>query len=195
MGIRVSENLRIGMTGAGGTGKTTLAELISAKYDIPFLGSVSRGVFSSRSLTEVDQLSMTPVQQLELQKAIFAAVIEQREKSDYFVADRTFLDHMCYMLYRSGNQISDSYMEVVKRETLRDLRSYDLLIYCPTGMFTPPDDGFRQSGAAYSTAIDLIIRGALDYWDIPHISMGRATPEGRLRMVEKSLTSRLRAAC
>ena len=63
--------MKIAFTGAGGTGKTTLAKHLSEKWGVPYVGSVSREVMAEQGISsEAEQASMTDEQLLVLQHAV-----------------------------------------------------------------------------------------------------------------------------
>lgn len=159
--------MRIGFTGAGGTGKSTTLAIVVRMLEafgmgVPVLGSVTRSVFQRRGLTEADQESMSPEDRLNLQMEIFS---ERRaaEKAigGAFISDRTLVDHFAYCLFRNYAVIGDVDHTALLDEAVESAASYDALFYFPIS-FTPPADGLRQAGVAYNYCIDAIISKVID---------------------------------
>lgn len=159
--------MRIGFTGTGGTGKTTVLRLISDRLEqahgIGALPSVTRSVFERFGLTESDQESMDPFQRLELQLAIMDARRKAESEAGGFVSDRTLADSVAYMLVRCYQSMDAEMLESVLDELSQNLASYDLIVYFPIE-FVPEPDGVRQDGEAYRYLHDSVLKRLLaDY--------------------------------
>jgi AAA domain len=156
--------MRIGISGAGATGKSTVMQMVAAELGIPMLPSVVRGVFARHGLNEKDQLNMLPSEAWELQREIFEARIAAEHATPNFISDRTLVDHMAYCLFRASGAIpdeaSDSYMAIMHES----LKTYDAVFFLsPIATITRKRDGFRQNGKAYEIAMDILMRGLYDY--------------------------------
>jgi len=162
--------MRVGFCGAGDTGKTTTAVLVADELGIPFLPSISRAVFADLGLTEADQVDMSDEDRWGLQCKILSAKRKQDSMHEPGVLDRTLLDHAAYCLYRCSGIISrDEYGRLIDEVGDNLRHHYDRVFYFPAGVYPPVDDGFRQGGLAYQTAIDCLIRGMLSRFDLPHV--------------------------
>lgn len=174
--------MRIGFTGAGGTGKTTTAKIVAERLGIPFLPSVSRGVFAQFGLTESSQNDMTPAQLLELQSAIFEAFREQESQYEQYVADRTLLDHLVYCLYRCNRAITHEKLSDMRFSVHDHMARLDVVVYTPLGCVRPEQDGFREFNEAYNYLIDAAIRGLALFYD--HVfTLTAGTPQQRAERV------------
>lgn len=159
--------VRIGFTGAGGTGKTTTAQFISEKLELPTFPSASRQVYIAESLSEDDVLKMTGEERWSLQQRIFQKKIEL-DQFNQFVTDRTLLDHLAYCLaYCAPYMRNDEFhkTEAMTRSHMKG--AYTHVFYFPWGVWQAPPDGVRQELQSWQSQIDAIILGYLARWDIP----------------------------
>lgn len=154
--------VRIGFTGAGGTGKSTLAQYISEKWGLPFHPSVSRQVFKEMGIEcEADQNGASPALLYKLQMKIFQRKCEQDKNVRHGVLDRTLLDHFVYSCFRCFEILTAEEVNALEQLVIENLTQYNAIFYCPFGQFTPPPDGMRDTRPAYHNIIDLAVRGFL----------------------------------
>lgn len=154
--------MKIAFTGAGGTGKTTLAKEVSATWGLPFITNVARQVMAETGIeNEESQNSMSAESLLELQCKIFLALRSRRASEPAFVTDRLLLDNYVYALRRCGASMSDELRQTWETAAIEDLYKMDLVFYCPAGLFPLKADGVRQTDVAHQYLIDSAIYGLL----------------------------------
>jgi predicted ATPase len=186
----------IGACGAGGVGKTTTMSALAKELGTELIPSVSRGIFKSRGLTEIDQRLMTPEQRLDLQLSIYAAKEVQDEEilqtsgadTQIRVGDRTHLDHLVYCLYRCGEIMTEEMVNDLKARTIRGLRNYTTIFYFPLHTFEGQNDGFRENGFGYRAVCDIMYRALLTDLRIPHEYIAVAPVEERVEHIKKIMT-------
>lgn len=150
-------------TGAGGTGKTTLAKAMSDRYELPMVQSTSREVQEKFGiLKEDDQLKLTRPKLAELQFAIAKRYCESVEGVQEYVSDRTIACHYCYAMMKQWDMVTLDDMEWYEERVLRQFTSADLVVYCPTGIFLPDSDGMRTDSMAQREVYDRVLRGVID---------------------------------
>ncbi len=163
MGLDLNE-VAIGFTGTGGSGKTTTARALAHKLELPFRASVSRDVFEKWHITEADQRDMTPEENLDLQLEIFDSRKDQIEKYPYGVYDRTLLDHLVYTLYRCGPVVDSDLFTKLCKDVAQDVTRHELILFTPIVQFSE-DDAFREQGFGYRLTIDLMNRSLTGFID------------------------------
>jgi hypothetical protein len=181
--------VRVGFTGAGATGKSTVIREIALLSDCPpILTSVARGVFAERGLSsESQQDAMTPAERWDLQMEIFDRQFALERSCDSYVTERTSLCRLAYCVFRNGTAMSDGDWERLSGEVESDMRSYDAVFYFPVAPFNVVDDGFRQGGRAYNWCLDSMIRSFLIDREIPFVDVGRTSVEERVSMIASAI--------
>jgi hypothetical protein len=154
--------MKVAFSGAGGTGKSTIALWVAEQFGIPYVGSVGREAFKLMGIeSEAAQEGMSEEKLLELQWLIFKLLQEKRKVHKHFVTDRLILDNYVYGLRRCGGLIDAARQKEWEEMAVQDLYSFDLVFYCPTGLFPVEGDGMRVAAQGYQTLIDSAIYGLL----------------------------------
>ena len=160
--------MRLGITGAGATGKSTLLQQCKQDpsfKDYKFLGSVTRGVYKEMGFDgEHTQYVKTPQENYRLQKRILAAkhaqVIGNYGEKSLFT-DRILLDHFAYLCVRNTEVIENNFFKTIQNVVRFDIESYDLIFYCE-----PFDsieiEGFRDPSKAVQHTVDAVISSYLN---------------------------------
>lgn len=179
--------MKIGFTGAGGTGKSTVLEhlLSDAKFTQcpPVLRSTTRQVYERWGIDEAAQERMTPEDRYRLQNDIFEnRLANEQNYKDGFISDRTLLCNYAYCVFRNYTMIGNEEFAALEGKVAANLMAYDVLIYFPM-YFTPAPDGMRQDGNAYNASIDGLIFRFLNKHSIPHTTLQMGSPQDRAEAV------------
>lgn len=183
-------------TGAGGTGKTTMAKAAAERYGVPLLESSAREVQREFGLQhEDDQLSMSSQERIVLQKAIDdrhwdkVCAMATVGSCKGYISDRTMACRMTYRLLKSWDATTELELLQCEQRTLSEFTSADLVVHCPTGLFDPPAGDFRTESNVQREAFDCIVRGIIDRFrpQINIMSMTVVDPEARVKHLHSAL--------
>ena len=162
--------MKIGVTGAPGSGKTELAKMIAEKFGLPFI-TVDIDMIAEKRRIDVLRASAERTLARELQYAIFLAQADEEDRHESFVADKTAIDCLAYfVLYDLNGETGRIYKEKCLS------RPYDLLVYVPCCR-----EEFRE--------LDGIIAGILRSVPAPVVEVS-GPPEGALKTIERELKKR-----
>lgn len=150
--------MRIALTGASGTGKTTLAQHISEAHGLPINPVGSRSVSKAMGFDspyDVDRAG----KRAEFQRRLLIEKLEWESAHESFVADRTPLDNLAYTIMHDVNTIDAAMLDAA----VHAMRRYDHVVYCPVRVFcNPGDDPARMTSTTYHKVYDAILRGLMD---------------------------------
>jgi nicotinamide riboside kinase len=155
--------MRIGLTGAHRTGKSTLAKALAEQLGVPFVTS-SAGAIAKKWGFDLDKDSRMDPHAIEMQHDILD---DQRlsfhEHAD-FVSDRTPLDAAAYLFADiqagSGDAVLQEQALIYRDQALRITeRSFDVVILVPPAISFEPVDGKPGANLAYQEHHHLLCRG------------------------------------
>ena len=165
---KVKLNKRIGLTGAGGTGKTTLAKALAEKYDIPYVSEGVRTYMKENNISHLRELDSKGPK--KLQDVVLARKMLLELSNESFIADRTSIDTAAYCLRWCSRD--DELQEWVKGYVDACLRYaslfYDIIVFVPTGVFPLEDDGVRSSKPAYQFEVQTLMWGLVGQMEEKH---------------------------
>lgn len=154
--------MRIGFTGTGGSGKTSVIELLEGKISEYFYPSVVRKTMEKMGRSTEDDLDVPVGQRWELQQAIFQAKMDlDRSILGPAIMDRTLADHLSYCILKCSSVMSISQINSYQALVTENLTSYDLLFYFPPPHWNVKADGFRADNAGMMLHMDYVLMGIL----------------------------------
>jgi nicotinamide riboside kinase len=174
--------MRIGFTGAHRSGKSTLAALVRAEFNLPFIQSPASAIAAdydfdmgrdNRLQFGRDIPASTGV---EMQQAIFDRVVSNLDGRAAFVADRTPIDVAAYLLADAtagaGNQYTRAAaVQMINKAIVETQRLFDIVILVPPFGDYVAELGKPPENEAYQEHHHLLCRGILFdedldlYWD------------------------------
>lgn len=157
---------RIGLTGAGGTGKTYLAKAYVEKVDTPFVGSVVRGTAEEFGITSHQQIltmaAAEPERGIAFQTACSEKVYEgfkaAAAKNDHFITDRSPLDYMGYFTIQNSFYANSGQIEKIIKLTKDTLTFFDVVFLLKPGAFKAVDDGYRTTNLYFNDMLTDVFR-------------------------------------
>ena len=174
--------MRIAMSGAAGTGKTTLANFIHEKYGWPINPVGSRSVSQAMGFASPYDVDAAG-KRVEFQRRLFEEKREWETKHESFVTDRTHLDNLVYAsMHGAAHSVElDEYLEA--------LNNYTMIFLCPIRSFhNIGTDPVRMKDTGYHVIYDLFLRGLVDSeLDIGCFYIEQTEWETRKDYVEKQI--------
>lgn len=133
--------MRIAITGAHGTGKTTLARALSEKLGLPLIAEQARLVAEEMGVKTCEELLQNSKLARQFQERVLEEQIRaQLARPEGFVSDRCTLDCIAYWnLYLGDGSDAGRYFF---RARLHAFRRLDLIVYVPP-LVLSGGDGFR----------------------------------------------------
>lgn len=136
--------MRIAIAGASGTGKTTLANAIAARYSLPVNPVGARSVAADMGFAnpyDVDKAG----KRVEFQRRLFEEKRFWERSTESFVTDRTYLDNLTYCALHMAEHLPDNAIE----EFTDAMERYDVVIVLDMADFQKLDDGIRKTSPTY----------------------------------------------
>lgn len=167
--------MKIGILGAQGVGKTALAQALAKELGYPRIPEIAREILKEMGLKSPRELKGQDEKGKTFQLSCLSRQIaEERRYPRGFVSDRTVLDNVVYWLkWHSRRATSSENMAYYK--TVQDhVKTYDLLVYVPPGIFLV-DDGVRSTSKEYQAEIDMLLQLFLHSWGQNYITVSAAT--------------------
>lgn len=188
--------MKIGMVGAHGTGKTSMAE---AMVNGPFgtfslVPSTARQIKAygypiNREATELSQILVPLLRMVDEAEAFVDHTIRAYKQG--IISDRTLVDSLAYTMYQnlhvweSGDLVENISFRLAKMH----INTYNILLYFPI-YWDNVDDGVRDPSEQYRREIDNNIQTILGLLDINYYRVPNVPPEQRAEwLVQKLYTA------
>ena len=165
--------MKIFIAGPSGVGKTTMAEHLAKKHNIPFLVGSSKVLWEKHNINShrelIERTNLEPNFGLDFQFELLDYRNNLMKEHNSFVTDRSPLDNLVYFMLQVSDKVdSNTSYEYIKRcrEVYPDnyLQVYMGLNYsmchsmCKIGM---EDDGFRITNIYYQLTVDSIFKNII----------------------------------
>lgn len=148
---------RIAFAGASGTGKSTLAKIVSEELGIPINPVGSRSVAQAMGYASPYDVDKDG-RRAEFQRRVIREKIAWEAEHDNFVVDRTTFDNLTYTMMHDVAAVNEEMFE----QALAGIKRYTLIVYCPVSVFCNlGDDPARVKSAQYQQLFDIMIEGLL----------------------------------
>ena len=180
--------IRIGIAGAAGGGKSSLAELVSSKLGIPNLKSRSitedilkRDGYDYGSGIQIERFLANTGRQNE----ILRRTIEQQQAKN-FVTDRTVIDLAAYAvceLHHSDVMALRRIMDTCRK----NVSAYTHVIVCPWRDVPVADTQKRTLNPWYQFMVHALERGIMEEWGCKYQILKSEDREERLQEILKEI--------
>lgn len=178
--------IKIGMMGAHGTGKTSMAEAMvnSPAFSLfSLVPSTARQIKTygypiNREATELSQI-LVPLLRIVDESEAFTNGHNRMYKQG-IISDRTLVDSLAYTMYQNAHvwEGGDLVEHVTFRLTQMYMQTYTVLLYFPI-YWGSVDDGVRDPDEKYRRAIDANIKTILELLGVEYLTVPDVSPELR----------------
>ena len=172
--------MRIGFSGAGGTGKTTQALYTSKKINFEYVDESVRHWLKEHGIGHFSEATKEQIRDMQEDVLRHKCSVEPALKN--FVADRTTVDNAAYVLYwnnREDGEWQRWVNEYVQRAMIHAIQCYDIIFFFPTGKIPFESDGLRSTKPCYHMTIEAIIAGLMSLANLPCLILEGTTVEER----------------
>lgn len=181
--MRDSAERRIVFVGSLSTGKTTLAELLARRLDLPLLPEAAREIAALGFKLDKDATA-------ETETLIFLKQYNNELAYSDFVSDRSLIDVMAYAGWVLDNQprrLENALWDECERLAERQLRTnYSHVFYLPIEFPIVPDD-LRPMDPEFQKDIDQRIVKLLETYDVRYQTITGSVEE-RLGQIDSALS-------
>ena len=153
------KNIRIGICGPSGTGKSTLAKYISEKYEVPFVTTSTKPLWEKHYITSheslINKTLSDPKWGLQFQHEVLDYRIKMMDENPNFITDRTPIDNLVYFLLQNTHSVSANDTEEYILRCKFALEKMNGLICLPFSEEIPlSDDGARITNKYYQYTVN-----------------------------------------
>jgi hypothetical protein len=179
--------IKIGMTGAHGTGKTSMAQAMinsPAFKDFVLVPSTARQINSyglpiNREATELSQI-LVPILRMVDEHETTTNPQNTLYKHG-IISDRTPLDSLAYTFYHNEYvwENGDLVENVARRLTEMHMKTYHFVLYFPI-YWEMEEDGVRDPDESYRVKIDDYIIQCLEMLNVPYLTVPDVNADDRV---------------
>lgn len=200
--------IKIGMAGAHGTGKTSMAQALlehPAFENFVLVPSTARQIKAfgypiNREATELSQLLVPVLRMLDEHET--ATNPQNTLYKQGMISDRTLIDSLAYTFYQNDHVWGNGALveNVTRRLAEMHMKSYHFVLYFPI-YWAVEEDGVRDPDEDYRAEIDQYIVTGLESLEVPHMTVPDMSTDDRVQwfvhgieMVYQELEAQYRAA-
>lgn len=179
--------MRIALTGASSTGKTTLlndllrtavfkrTKIVKSQLDV-------RKILHAMGI-RADGKNANRQQLRDFQWALLEEKIRQESVLGSYITDRSTVDMAAYWITRDAINGIDADGERYLEKCQSYASRFDVHIYLPFGKIPFNEDGQRPIGRVYNENSCKAIQELLEKWNLPHVTLIKTEPHERVEEV------------
>lgn len=149
--------MRIGFTGASGTGKSTLARFLAETFALEMCNVGSREVARAMGFDSPYGVDAAGKRK-EFQRRLLAEKTAWEREHDRFVTDRTTLDNLAYSILHGVHDVDEEFMGACFAALVR----YDVIFMLAVDDYCDLEDAVRVKNIAYHRAFEATLRGLFE---------------------------------
>ena len=181
------QKLKVGITGAHGTGKTSLAHsLVGHLKELGFNAGYIREFVRDCPLPVGTEKENSTAAQIWILCRQLIEELEASHKYDILICDRTVIDNYAYLLWnlRAGRPASEELQKIGASILDSWAHTYDFIIKLPITVQLSAD-GFRSTDVKWQQEIDSIITEILAAKNVKHNTIKIAPNSTRIQDILK----------
>lgn len=179
--------MRVGLCGAQGVGKTTLAKELSTRLRIPRIEEQARIAAHEIGADRLSMLKKDPELGIEFQNLCLNKQINSEfQAGSSFVSCRTTIDNVLYWMKWHAHNAGSLRTNEYYGKCSAHVKNYDLIVYVPPE-FDIEDDGFRSINKEYQREMDMLVQMLLAYYSPRAMITVHGNVEARVRRVIQEL--------
>lgn len=179
------KQMKIALTGASSTGKTTLAREVSAHWPTLQIVNVDARALlqrlGHRNVSNISPAEFNVFQQEYIREKL------QVEPSDNFVTERSYVDAFAYWEQTCAPVCSAVEHKAILTTCKRHAERYDLHIFLPFGILPFQSDGYRHPSADYHHKISRRIEELLQEWKVRYVCCNQLALNERVAVMNDAI--------
>ena len=180
--INPNKILKIGICGAHGTGKTTLAKEVHNLFGTPIITNLMRSFWQENGVADFEKLPKD-IRTIFQKESLLKQIEAEESYIVGFITDRTVLDQIAYTKM-SSNMIGIEF-EIYEQLCKERLKTYTHLIYLPIE-FESEQEALRADIKTRGECAD-IMKSYLDKWMPRQYTIISGEFEERVEQIKKLL--------
>lgn len=181
---------RIGIVGAAGTGKSSVAKAVAEKLKLPLIEAKSitreilvRDGYDYGSGIQVERFLSSPARQTEIMDKTFSTQTSEGS----WIADRTVVDLSAYAVA----ELHDDDLELLRKifyACRKHASVYTHIFLCPWHDIPVQDNHKRTLNPWYQFQIHALVEGIMDDWGLRYDVLASPETDGRVAEIIEALS-------
>ena len=171
--------MRVALTGASSTGKTTLAQAFLAEGPpIALINVDARAILDDLQVRSTARMSAETY--ARFQRRYVATKLCNERRRDGYLTERSFVDSFAYWQVHCSSAVSEPANDQLHRICRDFAQRYDAHLFMPYGVVPHNDDGYRHPDPNYHHEISERIHALLEAWNLSYVVLSSPALPDRL---------------